>query len=256
MQVDYYKRPEWSYSQMKKILDSGIDYAVASKRGMLPEPKSQAIDLGQLAHMLMLGGADQFALSEWPDYRSKAAREWRDSQEEQGKIVISKSQWDAVEQIVKNIEEHPRYKEYLGKGKKAYHELELYAMSDGVKLRGKADYLKKTEHGGLIITDLKTTAQFDDWHRKAMYRHYDLQAAVYTFIGAAATKSKPELTNYYFCVAETVAPYRVQFMHASLEFLDSGERKLRKCIDAINEFGDREPTFLIDEVKELGDYSL
>jgi hypothetical protein len=254
--MDYYQRPEWSYSQMKVILDSGIDYAVANKRGMLPGPKSPAIDLGQLAHMMILGGKDQFALSEFSDYRTKAAREWRDSQEEQGKIVISQSQWKDIEQIVTNIEKHPRFKDYLGKGKKAYHELELFATADGVKLRGKADYLHITENGGLIITDLKTTAQFDSWARKAYYSHYDLQAAVYTLIGSASTHTSSDFTNYYFCVAETIPPYRVQFMHASLEFIESGERKLRKCIDAINEFGDKEPNFLINEVTELGDYSL
>ena len=125
-----------------------------------------------------------------------------------------------------------------------------------MKLRGKADYLHKLESGGLVITDLKTTAQFDGWARKAYYSHYDLQAAVYSLLGTAATNSKPELTNYYFCLAETVAPYRVQFLHASLEFVESGERKLRKCIDEIKQFGDREPNFLLDEIVELGDYSL
>lgn len=256
MQVDYYDRPEWSYSQMKTILDSGIDYAVAKKQGKIPGPKSPAIDLGQLAHMMVLGGPDQFALSEWPDYRSKAAREWRDSQEEQGKIVISQAQWNDIEQIVTNIEAHPHFKEYLGKGDKAFNELELYATADGVKLRGKADYLRKLDSEGLIITDLKTTAQFDSWNRKAYYSHYDLQAAVYSLLGTAALNAKPELTNYYFCVAETVPPYRVQFMHTSLEFIESGERKLRKCIDEIKQFGDREPSFLLQEIIELGDYSL
>lgn len=253
--MDYYSRPEWSYSQMKVILDSGIDYAVANKRGMLGGPKSPAIDLGQLVHMMVLGGADQFALSDWPDFRSKAARVWRDSQEEAGKIVITQKQWQDVVKIVTNIEAHPLYKKYLCKGDKAFNELELFATADGVKIRGKADYLRIKDKS-LIITDLKTTAQFDEFFRKAQYKHYDLQAAVYSFIGTAATKTDAELTNYYFCVAETVAPYRVQFMHASLEFIESGERKLRKCIDQIKEFGDKEPNFLLEEVKELGDYSL
>lgn len=57
--MDYYKRPEWSYSQMKVILDSGIDYAVAKKRGMLPEPSSSAIDLGQLIHQRVLGESEE-----------------------------------------------------------------------------------------------------------------------------------------------------------------------------------------------------
>ena len=50
----YYSRPEWSYSSMKLILDHGIDYAVAAKRGDLPDLDSKAIDLGQLVHMLAL----------------------------------------------------------------------------------------------------------------------------------------------------------------------------------------------------------
>ncbi len=42
---------------MKLILDhGGIDYAVAAKHGNLPDLDSKAIDLGQLVHMLVLGG--------------------------------------------------------------------------------------------------------------------------------------------------------------------------------------------------------
>ena len=44
---------------MKLILDHSIDYAVAAKRGDLPDLDSKAIDLGQLVHMLVLGGEDQ-----------------------------------------------------------------------------------------------------------------------------------------------------------------------------------------------------
>lgn len=46
--AEYHDRPEWSYSQMKVILDSGIDYAVAKKNGLLPAPDSKAIDIGSL----------------------------------------------------------------------------------------------------------------------------------------------------------------------------------------------------------------
>ena len=52
---------------MKVILDSGIDYAVASKRGLLDQPSSKAIDLGELAHMFVLA---EKALP-------KGARVWR-----------------------------------------------------------------------------------------------------------------------------------------------------------------------------------
>lgn len=274
MAENYHDRIEWSYSQMKLILDHGIDYAVAAKRKMLPGPKSAAIDLGQLAHMLVLGGKDCYALKEdsgFKDYRTNAAKEWRVEQEQQGKVIINQTQWEAVEQMVKNIEAHPHSKHHL-LGHYFRHEVEMYAKADGVDLRGKADALMVKEWfdvgnncdaRSLTITDIKTTAQFDecvpreDYHpRKPYYMHYDLQAAVYTLIGSASQKVSSGFTNYYFCFVETVAPYRVQFVHASTEFLESGERKLRKCIDAIKEFGDREPNFMIEEIPELGDYSL
>lgn len=253
--VDYHKRPEWSYSSMKRILDSGIDYAVAGKLGMLPEPQSKFIDLGQLAHMIILGGKDTFAISEFPDFRTKAAREWRDEQLAAGKNIITNDQFAAASEIVKNIEQHPHTPMYLI-ADDIKHEQEMFAKTDeGIALRGKADAIRLVNTAA-IVTDIKTTAKFDDFFKKATWMHYDLQAAVYSLIAATHLKIDPNLVNYYFCVAETVAPFRVQYMHASLEFVEAGERKLRICIDEILAFGDKQPNFLLEEIKELGDFSL
>ncbi len=38
--------------------------------------------------------------------------------------------------------------------------------------------------------------------------------------------------------------------------VEAGERKLRTCVDEIIKFKDSEPNFLIEEVRELGDWSL
>lgn len=255
MADNYHKRPEWSYSSMKKIIDSGIDYAVEAKNGGLGYPSSAFIDIGQLVHMTVLGGEDTFAISPYPDFRTKEAREWRDAQIEAGKNIITEEQFKAVSRIVENIEKHPLSdKLLLGKGWK--HEVEMYAKTaEGVDLRGKADSIKLTKTS-LDITDLKTTAQFDKFKKTASWNHYDLQSSVYTLIASTSKKIAWELCNYYFCVAETVAPYRVQYYHASAEFVEAGERKLRSCIDAIVDFGDSKPNFLIEEIGELGDWSL
>lgn len=252
MPSDYYKRPEWSYSQMKVILDSGIDYAVARKRGLIPEPESSAIDLGQFIHNQVLGGDDKFTVSPYENFRSKEAQSWRDEQKDAGYIVVTQEMADIAENAIQNILNHPHAKEYLI-GENIKHEVELYAKTaDGVSLRGKADAVVFHNDGKhpRIITDIKTTAQFDKFKNRAGYNHYDLQAATYCLL------SKTDFINYYFCVVETVAPYRVQFMHASIEFLEAGERKLRRCIDEIVAFGDKEPNFMIEEVDELGDFSL
>lgn len=252
---NYHQRPEWSYSQMKLIIDSGIDYAVAAKRGMLPGPCSKAIDLGELAHMFVLGGdAEIFVVTPYSDFRTKEARDWKAEQIEAGKTIVTKDQYDAIAQIVDNIENHPMSKKLL-KGANVKHEIEMYATAENVKLRGKADALL-VDGDSLIITDIKTTAQFDEWKYKSMRRHYDLQAATYSLIGSASTKTNRSLCNFYFCVVETVAPYRVQYHHASLEFIEHGEKKLSDCLLQIKAFGDKEPNFLIEDVNELGDFSL
>lgn len=252
---DYHKRPEWSYSSMKKILDSGIDYAVAAKNGDIEQKFGSAVDLGQLAHMLVLGGDDTFAICEYPDFRTKVAREWRDEQLDAGKNIITQEMFKSVEQIVKNIENHPHTPKYLI-AKDIKHEQAMFAKTpDGIDLRGKADAIRLIEDAA-IVTDIKTTAQFDKFFKAASWNHYDLQAAVYTLIAAAYMKVDPSLVNYYFCVAETVAPYRVQYFQASLEFVESGERKLRTCIDSIVDFGDKSPNFLIEDIPSLGDWSL
>lgn len=254
--INYHKRPEWSYSSMKKILESGIDYAVAGKRGMLPDPQSPFIDLGQLVHMILFGGDDTFAVSEFPDFRTKLAREWRDEQIAAGKNIVTKDQFAAASEIIKNIETHPHTSKYL-LGEGFQYEQEMFAKTgEGIDLRGKGDSLNMASKQNIIITDLKTTAQFDQFFKKASWMHYDLQAAVYTLVTADFAGVQPEDVQYMFCVAETVVPYRVQYFHATPEFVEAGERKLRICVDEIIEFGDKEPTFLLTEIKELGDYSL
>lgn len=253
MADSYHKRPEWSYSSMKVILDSGIDYAVGAKRGMTPKPDSKFIDIGQYVHQLVLSGQELFVSSPYPDFRTKLAREWRDLQIEMGRTIITDEMQVAAEAVAANIKAHPRSADLLfAPGIK--HEQEMFAKANGVDLRGKADAIKLDKEA-MIITDIKTTAQFDKFMKNAYWMHYDLQAANYTLIGAHHMKVDPALVNYYFCVAETVAPYRVQYFHASLEFVEAGERKLFQCIEAIVAFGDKEPNFLPTEIKELGDWS-
>jgi vacuolar-type H+-ATPase subunit F/Vma7 len=240
---------------MKLILDSGIDYAVGAKMGMTEKPDSKFIDIGQLIHQALLGGSEKFVTSPYPDFRTKAAREWRDLQKDMGVIVVDSKMKETIEKVVDQIKKHPRTPELLlAPGIK--HEQEMFATTaEGIKLRGKGDAIKLIQDEAIIITDIKTTAEFDKFFKQAYWRHYDLQAANYTLIGAHHMKVDTALVNYYFCVAETVAPYRVQYFHASIEFVESGERKLRTCIDEINAFGDKQPNFLPAEIKELGDWS-
>lgn len=258
MADSYHDRPEWSYSQMKVILDSGIDYAVATKRKALPGPASASIDLGELAHVFVLGGDEmQFVTSPYQAFRTNEAKAWKVQMEAEGKTIIRPNEYEAFAPIVDNVKAHPRSAELLY-ADGAKHEVEMYATINGIALRSKADAIIQ-RGGAIVVTDLKTTNYFDQWARNqyfAMNKHYDLQAALYLLIAAKSMGVSPSFCNFWFCVAEAKPPYRVQYHHASQAFLEHGEQKLVKCLEAIKEFGDREPSFLIEEVNELGDFSL
>ena len=47
-ELTYRERPEWSYSDMKVILEHDIDYAVAVKHKLLEQSFGKAIDIGTL----------------------------------------------------------------------------------------------------------------------------------------------------------------------------------------------------------------
>ena len=248
---DYYSRPEWSFSQMKNIITEGIDYAVAAKRGLLPPPDNKAIDIGQLIHgeLLKQGTSGQFVVSPYSNFRTKEAREWRDTQT---LLIITEEDFERLSNSCGAIITHPLYSTLLC-GDGIENEKAMFGKIQGLPIRGKADAIKKTEDG-FIICDLKTTAQFSDWKYKAFRMCYDMQALIYS-----ALTGQFKNTKFYFMVVETVAPYRTAVMLAGENFTDSGEAKLLKCIDEIVKFGDREIDFhqnkTLDDVIELGDFS-
>ena len=76
---------------------------------------------------------------------------------------------------------------------------------------------------------------------------YDLQAALYSLI------AKCESKEFFWVVAETVAPYRVGVATASPEFIDSGFVKLERIVGEIKRFDNINET--MDDILVLGDWS-
>ena len=241
---------------MKLILDHGIDYAVAVKRKIIEQEFSTAVDLGELVHMFVLGGeAKDFVVAPYDAFRSNEAKAWRDARKAEGKTIIRKNEYESFVPIANNIKAHSR-SAHLITAPEVKHEVEMYATINEVPIRGKADALQELSGGGIVVADIKTTTKFDEFKYIAMRRHYDLQAALYSLLACKATNTSPSFCNFWFCVVEAKFPYRVQYHHCSPEFIEHGERKLEQCLQKIKDFGDREPNFLIEEVNELGDWSL
>ena len=248
----------WSYSSAKEIYRKGIDYAVAVKLGIIEKSYGKAVDIGRFVHAVLLGGDQEFVVSPFKDFRTKEAREWRDSQT---LTILNEDEFEQITKIADRIKSHKLAFELLcGEGVK--NEVRLEAKIDGKQWVGYADSLKVAEDGKFeYVADLKTTAKFDDFRRDAFRNDYDLQAAVYHLI--TSTSNKP----FYWVIAETIPPFRVGIAVASQEFEENGYRKLQTICEEIQSFDARkgENDLLklnfnqnesLDDLLLIGDWSL
>lgn len=240
-----------SYSTAKKIYRRGIDYALGTKLGLVDESYGKAADIGTMAHALVLGGEPDWVVSEYDNFRTKAAQEWKANQD---KIVISETDFQQIVNIADAIKRHPLAAQLIDS---CDLEQMLKATINGIEFHGCADGISKDRK---TIFDLKTTGQFDMFRWQAFKNDYDLQASVYSLFGDNA--------KYFFVVVETVQPFRVQIFGTSPEFIDNGNVKLQKAIESFNEFRQRPgandleritfnigETDILEQVEELGDWS-
>lgn len=145
---------------MKMILEHDIDYAVAVKYKLPKQSFGKAIDIDTLAHKELLNqdGSNSFVVKAYTDFRTKAAKEWRDAQT---LSIISEEELEQINKICEAVNKHPLYSVLLC-GESIEHKVELYAKINGIDIKGKADAIRRNEDGSIIIADLKTTAKFED----------------------------------------------------------------------------------------------
>lgn len=211
-----------SYSTAKKIYRKGIDYALGTKLGLIEETFGKAADIGVMAHALVLGGEPEWVVSEFDNFRTKAAQEWKAAQT---KIVITEADFEQILATANAIKRHPLAAQLI---ETCDLEQKLTAKVNGIEFVGYADGISKDRK---TIFDLKTTGQFDMFKYQAFKNDYDLQASVYRLFG--------DNPDFYFVVAETVKPYRVQIFGTAQEFFDKGDEKLDKAITEFFKFRER-----------------
>lgn len=233
-----------SPSFLSVVFDKGFDYAVAQKLGMIDKLPTQAMDNGRLIHAMIaeaLGNEPaKYAVSPYDSYRTKEAREWRDSQPDDT-LIVSQDTIDTYSGIVNRILAHPRIKPLL-QGNVETEKIYI-KEENGFTVKGILDLVVTGE--STIIVDWKFVSSqiFDDFGRKSLYSNYDLQAAVYDYLSNAA--------NIYFCAIENEMPYRIKLFHCDSSYLESGADKFDKAVKIVKEAKWRSPNFDIDDVPEL-----
>lgn len=234
-----------SPSFLINVYSRGYDYSVGEKLGLFPKESTPAMTDGRLIHALLserLGGEQaKIAVSIFENYRSKEARDWRDKQPDDT-IIVTEQKLEQLNKIVDRVLEHPRIKPFLEVP--CATELTVEREVNGYNIKGILDVVS-TDNQATNVLDWKFVSSqvFDSFTKKALYQHYDLQAAIYDYL--------QEPTNIYFVAIENEVPHRIKLFHCDPSFLESGAEKFDKAFKILDAAKWRKPNFDIDEVGEL-----
>src|SRR5690606_11039210 len=139
--------------------------------------------------------------SPYDNYRTKEARNWRDSTPDDT-LIVSQARMDELTPIVERVLNHPKIKPYL---KDCQPEITIEKEQHGFTVKGIVDVLSKNNGGTWIDFKFISSKNFDNFAKQAMWSNYDLQAAVYDYL--------TQVPHGYFVAIESETPYRIKLYH-------------------------------------------
>ena len=241
---DYRSAPGINRSYLDNV---AISPALALWRKLHPDPPTDAMNLGQALHTLVLEPhlfEERFVRSEFAAFTTKEAKDWRAAQTKtilrshspSGDLARDPSEWDRALAMGHAVREHPiagtLFKDD-GPTELSIVWIDQYMPTRRRLCKGRLD---KWCSGHQIIADLKKTriahAAMSEFARSVHTYRYDVQAAYYTD-GAMQCGLRPRA--FVFCVVEEDPPYQVACYTLPRVWLENGRRKYIRDLETLSE---------------------
>ena len=181
---------------------------------------TRAMDLGTLIHSAILEPLvsldDIAAVSPYPDFRTKAAQEWKADQREMGKMIATSEDILAASGCEQVFSE-----DYAQRFSGAYKsEVAIFAIIGATEIKGMIDLVPDNLD---LLVDLKTTAKIGSLRNitnTIIDRGYHWQAALYLDLWNAATRENR--TRFVICFIEVTAPHESAWVEVSPALIEAG----------------------------------
>lgn len=178
------------------------------------EPKSSdRMDLGTVAHALLLGTGGDISVIDADNYTTKAAREARDAAREAGRTPVLTAAYEQAEKMARKATEY--LNEALHRWGDGKPEQVLIWQEGDAWCRGMVDWLMDDR---LTVIDYKTTgtsARPDDVERHLFDMNYHLKAAFYERGLNVLHPEGAGRRKFLFLFQETDAPYECSLVGLS-----------------------------------------
>lgn len=213
---EYHASPALSSSFAKAL----TKYVPARARAEFQADRtSRSKVLGSAVHTVMLGDGPELAPIDG-DGRTKAVKEAKAEAIAAGKQVVTSAEYEQITGMAKALSEHAQAHALLTSGA---FEQSLFWEEDGVPCRARLDVLPYPIEGRrMLIPDLKTAAEADDWSFAKSIGDYGYhQQADWYCRGVRALGLDPD-PEFLFVVVESKAPYLVNVCALNSDAKEAG----------------------------------
>ena len=214
---NYWDSPLINASTLKKFTGD-LDPAIAKHELLHPKPPSEAMTLGTLVHDLMENEgirSDKFVISPFPDFRTKAAKEWKKEMLETGRVILPEPVREQAEDMAAAISMQAPAWMFTGEysNEQAFYTDKYKCLCDRV------------HHDRKAVIDWKTTRARSarEFTRECVSYGYYLQASFYLRVTG--------LNEFWFVAVSSVAPYPVWTFKASEQALAYGKQQWEKALE-------------------------
>lgn len=208
-------------------------WAAHPRLNPLPESKSSArMDLGTVAHTLVLGAGRDIAVLDFDNWTTKAAKAARDEARAEGKTPILIGAYESAQGLV-GVLGHELARRGLEESFNRAHKEAVFIWREGdAYCRAMIDAVDLHEKLEVPVYDYKTTedASPENLARHIVNMGYDLKAAFYC---RGVERVHPHLagrTRFRWIFQETKAPFAVTVAELDGEGVTIGERKAAAAI--------------------------
>lgn len=189
-----------------------------------PKSPSDVLDFGTVVHKLVLGAGPEIVVVDAADWRSKTAKDARDTAREAGAVPILAHKHEVALDMAEAVDDNPTARTLLSGGEP---EQSLYATDPetGVLMRGRIDYLSPD---GFV--DVKTSGNPVDpsaFARSAWDFGYFQQVAWYQDL--LALNGLDQMTPYWVAVVKD-PPHDVYVLRPNDESIDLGRFRNRSAL--------------------------
>lgn len=225
---EYHADPALSSSGARRLLPPGCPALFHYERSN-PIETTREMDMGTVAHTILLGNGADIAVLDFDNYTTKAAREHRDNAVNEGKTPILAWEYARAQAMVSALKVHPIAR-HLFDGGKAEQSLFWNDTATGVQLRARIDYMLLDRDRPLIIDYKSTTSAALDAIPKTIDTYgYHIQGAWYVAaVKALNLADEPAFLNVW---QERKPPFLVTVTQMPTISLVIGADRMREAID-------------------------